>query len=375
MAKGRGIIVRRAGSRFWWVKLYLPKRPGDRKRRRIEKSSKSERYSDALELLRKLESQHIEQRKPVTKGDPTFADGMAAVVMHYKLKGRKTLVDTERRIDKHLTPYFGGRLLADLAMTDFEAYATHRLKEGAKPASVNRELANMRLAYTRLTKAGVLHHRPVIELLAEDNVRQRIFSPDELARVLKELPVDLRPIVQFASIASWRISEVRGLTWDRVDRVKKQCRLDVGGTKSGDGRVYPYGADPTITAIIDVQWRAHKGRLQDKTTAGHNCPHVFTRWGRKRGPDGKYIVLHRNIGDFRKAFASACTRAGVPPGAWVHDLRRVGITAMSDAGVPRKVAMGLSGHKTERTFDRYHIVTTEGLAAAVSQTAAARLRR
>jgi integrase len=69
------------------------------------------------------------------------------------------------------------------------------------------------------------------------------------------------------------------------------------------------------------------------------------------------------IGTFQKAWATACTAAGVP-GLLFHDLRRSAAMEMDRASVPRKVIMQITGHKTEAMFLRYRIVSSQDLSNA-----------
>ena len=75
------------------------------------------------------------------------------------------------------------------------------------------------------------------------------------------------------------------------------------------------------------------------------------------------------VGDFRKAWASAC-RAAKVPGRLFHDLRRTAVRNMIRAGVPQTVAMSISGHRTIAMFNRYNIASQEDQREALLRTEA-----
>ncbi|MGD0991735.1 MAG: site-specific integrase [Gemmatimonadales bacterium] len=382
-AWGTGRICKRKRSRFFYIRYY------DLRGKRHSESTRSTKRGDAERLLRDRLARKDRGELRTDARRVTFGDLATMILADYRTKNRRSwrrLEDALARLsaffegdpvhevegDKisRVLSYVGGSRALDITPDRIAEYKAQRLRDGAAPATIQIELMALRRMFTIAVRAGRLPQSPHVETMGPlNNARQGFFEEADFTALLTELPDYLRPVMLFAYHTGWRVqSEVLPLRWQQVDLKAGIVRLEPGTTKNDEGREFPFDVLPPLKAVL-VEQRVRTSAVERAT--GTLIPWVFHHDGRP-------------IRSYRRAWKGACKRAARGQGEGdvrmltrpqligriVHDLRRTAVRNLERAGVPRSVAMKLTGHKTEAVYRRYAIVAESDLREGVGKLAA-----
>jgi len=334
-----GSIYKRGNT--YWVQYYRNGKP-------YRESAKSKKEVDAKRLLKKREGEISEGKIPGIYFDRIRFDELAGdFLTDYRINQKKSLRRAKEAIG-HLKGYFEGFKVSQITTPHIQRYIETRQDEGAANATINRELS----ALKRMLNMGArqtppkVDRVPYIPMLKENNRRKGFFEHGDFLALRKKLPDYLKGFATFAYKTGMRVSEIANLTWNQVDLNKGIVRLETGETKNDEGRtVY---LDEELKKTFKRQQRARK-KIRKL------IPYVFPN---KDGKD--------KIKDFRGAWDTACEDASIGKRLF-HDFRRTAVRNMVRAGIPEKVAMMISGHKTRSVFERYNIVDETDLKLAAQK--------
>jgi len=350
-------------SPTWHLAYYLDGR-------KVRESAHTAKKSEALRLL-------AIRTGAAAKGEPIaprldrirYEEARADLVVHYETTGCRDLGEAGKRL-RHLDRFFAGRRIATIGPATVTQYVQQRQAERVANATVNRETSvlskMLRLAYRQNKLARV----PLFDKLAEAAPRAGFFERDQYQAVLQRLPEDLQCACAIMHTYGWRKMEVLDLQRRQLDLAAGTVTLDPGTTKNDEGRtVY---VTPELKALLTTQVARVKG-LEKRL--GKIIPWLFPHLSggaTQQSQGARHVaVLGEPIRDFRRKWEAACKAAGAA-GRLRHDFRRTAVRNMERAGVPRSVAMKITGHKTENIYRRYAIVSPADLKRAsdlLAQTA------
>jgi integrase len=278
----------------------------------------------------------------------TVSDLAEDFLRDYRINGKKSTAHAERRWKLHLEPFFGLCRVGQVTNALIGKYIDARMIEGAKNASINRELAALRRMFRLGHQAQKISWLPPFpRKLAEKNIRTGFVDDKQFALLTASAgELWLRAFLEIAYTYGWRKRELLNLRVRQVDLIGKNLRLDAGTTKNDDGR--EVALSPTAHTLLQ---ECIRGKAPDD--------HVFTRSGKP-------------VRDFRAAWENLTIAAGVP-GLLLHDLRRSAARNLRNAGVPEGVIMKIGGWRTRSVFERYSIIVQSDIQDAMGKLETLRL--
>jgi integrase len=348
--RGTGGLFKIKGSNNYYAQIYRDGRP-------CRITTKTDVKQEAQAFLRNLLTDADAGKAFV--GDMqkiTYGDLRAALIQNYTERGNKSLLvhaDGTEFINglAPLDEFYGykseeepGVSLTKINTDSAREFATKRLAEGVTNSTVNNSLKLIRRMLHIAHEDGKIQVIAKIRFYKANGARKGFLPQDKFAELIGHLPLHLRPLITFLYWCGVRLGEAQQIDWKQVDLDQALVRLEDEQTKSGEARTVPL---PDVLVAMLKQVDPKTGPVFDST-------------------------------NLRKAWCKACDAVGLGKlepidkqnnrrytGLIVHDLRRSAIRNLMKAGTSENVAMRISGHKTRAVFDRYHIVDTVDVVAAM----------
>ena len=321
-------------------------------------STHTDSYNDAQKYLKRRITEIATGKFVGTHVDRVrMSELLNDVISDYELKDRHSVDSMARHlIDKYLMSHFGKMRATNVKVPVITNYIKAQKDAGRSVASINRELGLVRRAFSLGAANGKIGpaNMPSFKGLfqREKNARQGFWEHQEYLTFRDALSIDERGPFIFGYWTGCRLGEILALEWPQIDLEGRAVRLRADQTKPGEARVIPIGGPGgDLYEMLVAQKQRHAELCPDSLW-------VFFRQG------SKYVKRAsprrgQQVTDIRKGWAKAVKKTGIE--RLFHDLRRTGVRNLVRAGVPEKVAMLISGHKTRSVFERYNIVDERDL--------------
>lgn len=306
----------------WWIDITTPSG------KRIRCSARTEARAQAQELHDRMK--HEAWRFDQLGEKPKRTWDEAALKWLRETEHKRSHLQDVKQV-KWLQQYFRGRLLQDLTRDSIAEVAAIKCKE-ASPATANRYLAMIRAILRRAALEWEwIDKAPLIRLYPESKRRVRWLHPEQVARLLQELPAHLIDIVKFSLATGLRRRNVVDLEWSQVDLARNTAWIYADQAKGG--RDIHVSLNATAVDVLTRQIGKHPER-------------VFTFRGRP--------INQVNT----KAWKAALKRAGIKQFRW-HDLRHTWASWLTQSGVPLNVIQEMGAWQSTEMVRRYAHLSPE----------------
>ncbi|BDW86637.1 tyrosine-type recombinase/integrase [Roseicyclus marinus] len=239
--------------------------------------------------------------------------------------GNKTVSQVKKAMELHVLPKLGQRRLDDIKKADVLKLIDGIRDSGAE-VQANRVLAFLRRFFNWCLERDYLDGNPTLGIAkpTKEVARDRVLSPDEIARVLQAaeaIRYPFGPFVKLLILTGQRRDEVAGMRWREINDA--DCVWVLPAERSKNGKAHTVHLSDAAIAVLRSVPRIDgcelvfpATRVRRKTDEGEPAP-VLPISGfstTKRQLDELSGVTGWTLHDLRRSFATHCTeKLGVSP--------------------------------------------------------------
>jgi site-specific recombinase XerD len=337
-----GLLLRvePSGTMTYWVQLARSKR---RKLGNAKILTLDEATIKARQALADPEAYSRQTTRTGKLGDFIEKDYLPWRAARYP----KTTDSAKDRLERNFKERFYNLRLDELTAAEVGRWITQRLQDGLAPASVEREVAELRSALSYAVAQKVLTDNPLRGLKHRrvDNTRNRFFSPEEEQRLRTALaqpgrPSHLAPMVLVSMNTGLRRGELSSLLVSDVDMLDKRLTVRAAAAKGKRPRTIPLNVE------------------------AHTALDLWLKSNPRQPHEPVFGIL-----DVKKSFATLLRDANVE-GFWWQALRHHFASRLVQRGVPLNTVRELMGHADLKMTLRYAALAPAHLADAVAMLGA-----
>lgn len=260
-----------------------------------------------------------------------------------------------------------------------DKWRSARLKEGRAPATVNRDLDDVRALLAKAVEWGMLEVHPLakkVKRIKVDNERVRFLSEDEESRLRAALDAREEAMREERDNANrWRqargypeFSSLRDVTF--VDHLKPMVLVSMNtGLRQGELFQLEWQSVDLPRAILTVKAHTAKSSKTRHLPLNEEAFAVLKTW-RAQYPDAVRLVFSNREGvrfdNVQSSWEKLLVDAGIVDFHW-HDLRHHFASWLVMTGVDLNTVRELLGHADIKMTLRYAHLAPEHKAAAVAR--------
>jgi integrase len=250
---------------------------------------------------------------------------------------------------RNLKSYFKDYKLSEITTDLIIKYKEKRLKEGVKPATLNRDLAILKNAFNRAMYKwepawAMVNPMKKVDMETENNERDRWMNNEEWNNLQKSLPRWMKEIILLDIQTGLRQGEIIALRWPMLDLSRRVLTIPRPNTKNNEPKTVP---------LNDIAMEILKSRPRSLQTDLV----FFTRNHTQYRAD-----------NVRREFRKALMKSGIIDFRF-HDLRHTFASRCLHSGADLYQVQKLLGHKTGAVTQRYAHHCVDSLRSAVDDLA------